>query len=119
MSVIAAAGLQAILPDYLRTRFVEAALSYIGCHSEGEFVCRDNDCWCRCAPEFPQCNCPEADLKAMEDSLRQIRESWKQANQEFEESGEETLTCNMSHMIFLLYFYCILMYATLVYGKPA
>ncbi|XP_076133719.1 BMP/retinoic acid-inducible neural-specific protein 3 [Alosa pseudoharengus] len=81
-------GLQAILPDYLRSRFVQAALSYIGCHSEGEFVCRDNDCWCRCGPDFPQCNCPELDLKAMEDSLRQIRESWKQANQEFEESDE-------------------------------
>ncbi len=81
-------GLQAILPEYLRSRFVEAALSYIGCHSEGEFVCRDNDCWCKCSVDYPQCNCPSEDLKAMQDSLKLIRESWMQANQEFEESGK-------------------------------
>ncbi|XP_028857430.1 BMP/retinoic acid-inducible neural-specific protein 3 [Denticeps clupeoides] len=81
-------GLQAILPEYLRSRFVEAALSYIGCHSEGDFVCRDNDCWCQCARDFPQCNCPDVDLRSMEDSLRHIKESWDQVNQEFEESDE-------------------------------
>ncbi|XP_059416156.1 BMP/retinoic acid-inducible neural-specific protein 3-like [Carassius carassius] len=81
-------GLQAILPEYLRSRFVEAALSYIGCHSEGEFVCRDNDCWCKCSVDYPQCNCPSEDLKAMQDSLKLIRESWIQANQEFEESED-------------------------------
>lgn len=81
-------GLQVILPEYLRSRFVEAALSYIGCHSEGEFVCRDNDCWCKCSVDYPQCNCPSEDLKAMQDILKLIRESWTQANQEFKESGK-------------------------------
>ncbi|XP_036426579.1 BMP/retinoic acid-inducible neural-specific protein 3 [Colossoma macropomum] len=81
-------GLQAILPGYLRSRFVQAALSYIGCHSEGEFKCRNNDCWCQCSVDYPQCNCPSKNLEAMQDSLRLIRESWTQANQEFEESEE-------------------------------
>uniref|UniRef100_A0A3P9CKD1 Bone morphogenetic protein/retinoic acid inducible neural-specific 3a, tandem duplicate 1 n=1 Tax=Maylandia zebra TaxID=106582 RepID=A0A3P9CKD1_9CICH len=64
-------GLQAILPEYLRARFVQAALSYIGCNEEGQFVCRNNDCWCQCAVDYPQCNY-----------------SWNMANQEFEESDE-------------------------------
>ncbi|KAG9351062.1 hypothetical protein JZ751_024952 [Albula glossodonta] len=81
-------GLQVILPDYLKSRFVEAALSYIGCNSEGEFVCRDNDCWCECSAKFPRCNCPEVDVRAMEDNLVTIREAWIQANQEFEDSEE-------------------------------
>lgn len=83
-----AAGLQAILPEYLRARFVQAALSYIGCNEEGQFVCRDNDCWCQCAVDYPQCNCPEVDLRAMEASLLKIRDSWNTANQDFEESGQ-------------------------------
>ncbi|MEQ2311445.1 BMP/retinoic acid-inducible neural-specific protein 3 [Ameca splendens] len=81
-------GLQAILPDYLRARFVQAALSYIGCSEEGQFVCRDNDCWCQCAVDYPRCNCPEVDLRAMEGSLLQIRDSWNMANQDFEASGQ-------------------------------
>ncbi|XP_014875011.1 BMP/retinoic acid-inducible neural-specific protein 3-like, partial [Poecilia latipinna] len=81
-------GLQAILPEYLRARFVQAALSYIGCNEEGQFVCRDNDCWCQCAVDYPQCNCPEVDLRAMEGSLLQIRDSWNMANQDFEASEE-------------------------------
>ncbi|XP_057696233.1 BMP/retinoic acid-inducible neural-specific protein 3-like [Corythoichthys intestinalis] len=81
-------GLHAILPEYLRDRFVQAALSYIGCNEEGHFVCRDNDCWCQCAADYPQCNCPELDLKSMEASLLQIQDSWNTANQEFEESDE-------------------------------
>ncbi|XP_047231716.1 BMP/retinoic acid-inducible neural-specific protein 3 [Girardinichthys multiradiatus] len=81
-------GLQAILPDYLRARFVQAALSYIGCSEEGQFVCRDNDCWCQCAVDYPRCNCPEVDLRAMEGSLLQIRDSWNMANQDFEASEE-------------------------------
>ncbi|CAM9109776.1 unnamed protein product [Lampetra planeri] len=81
-------GLQAILPNYLRARFVQAALSYIGCNEEGQFVCRDNDCWCQCAVDYPQCNCPEVDLRSMEASLLQIRDSWNMANQDFEESDE-------------------------------
>uniref|UniRef100_A0A8C5E0F6 BMP/retinoic acid-inducible neural-specific protein 3-like n=1 Tax=Gouania willdenowi TaxID=441366 RepID=A0A8C5E0F6_GOUWI len=80
-------GLQAILPEYLRARFVQAALSYIGCNEEGQFVCRENDCWCQCAVNYPHCNCPEVDLRAMEASLLQIRDSWNIANQDFEESG--------------------------------
>lgn len=85
---VLASGLQAILPEYLRARFVQAALSYIGCNEEGQFACRDNDCWCQCAVDYPQCNCPEVDLRAMEASLLQIRDSWNMANQDFEESGQ-------------------------------
>lgn len=85
---VLASGLQAILPEYLRVRFVQAALSYIGCNEEGQFVCRDNDCWCHCAVDYPQCNCPEVDLRAMEASLLKIRNSWNMANQDFEESGQ-------------------------------
>lgn len=85
---VLAAGLQAILPEYLRARFVQAALSYIGCNEEGQFVCRDNDCWCQCAIDFPHCNCPEVDLRALEVSLLKIRDSWNTANQDFEESGQ-------------------------------
>ncbi|XP_062853138.1 BMP/retinoic acid-inducible neural-specific protein 3 [Trichomycterus rosablanca] len=81
-------GLQAILPGYLRSQFVQAALSYISCHSEGKFKCTNNDCWCECSVDFPQCNCPTENLKAMQDSLRVIRESWTQANVEFKESDE-------------------------------
>ncbi|XP_023853930.1 BMP/retinoic acid-inducible neural-specific protein 3-like [Salvelinus sp. IW2-2015] len=81
-------GLQTILPEYLRARFVQAALNYIGCNEEGQFVCRNNDCWCRCSPGFPQCNCPDVDLRAMEASLMHIRDTWNMANQDFEESEE-------------------------------
>ncbi|KAM9797515.1 BMP/retinoic acid-inducible neural-specific protein 3-like [Syngnathus typhle] len=81
-------GLHAILPEYLRDKFVQAALSYIGCNGEGRFVCRNNDCWCQCAADFPQCNCPQSDLRSMEDSLLQIRHSWNMANQDFVESDE-------------------------------
>ncbi|KAM4628988.1 BMP/retinoic acid-inducible neural-specific protein 3 [Polymixia lowei] len=81
-------GLQAILPEYLRARFVQAALSYIGCNEEGQFVCRENDCWCQCSVDYPRCNCPEVDMRAMEASLLHIRDSWNTANQDFEESDE-------------------------------
>lgn len=66
---------------------MQAALSYIGCNEEGQFVCRDNDCWCQCSVDYPQCNCPVVDLRAMEASLLHIRDSWNMANQDFEESG--------------------------------
>lgn len=82
------AGLQAVLPQYLRERFVVAALSYITCNSEGELLCRDNDCWCQCGFNYPQCNCPETDIQSMEDSLLQIQEIWQSHNQQFRESGE-------------------------------
>lgn len=81
-------GLQAVLPEYLRSRFVQAALGYIGCNAEGQFVCRDNDCWCQCSTEYPQCNCPYADIRSQENYLEHTREAWTQANQEFEESGD-------------------------------
>lgn len=81
-------GLQVLLPEHLRERFVAAALSYITCSSEGELVCRENDCWCKCGPTFPECNCPDADIQAMEDSLLQIQDSWATHNRQFEESGK-------------------------------
>jgi hypothetical protein len=82
-------GLQVLLPEYLRERFVAAALSYITCSSEGELVCKENDCWCKCSSTFPECNCPDADIQAMEDSLLQIQDSWATHNRQFEESGEQ------------------------------
>ncbi|EPQ07113.1 Protein FAM5B [Myotis brandtii] len=81
-------GLQVLLPEYLRERFVAAALSYITCSSEGELICKENDCWCQCSPTFPECNCPDADIQAMEDSLLQIQDSWATHNRQFEESEE-------------------------------
>ncbi|KAJ7986442.1 hypothetical protein DPEC_G00339930 [Dallia pectoralis] len=81
-------GLQVILPDYLREHFVQAALSYIACNGEGGFICKENDCWCRCDPKFPECNCPYMDIQAMEDSLQRITETWGTLYKEFEESDE-------------------------------
>ncbi|KAK1211827.1 BRNP3 protein, partial [Pygoscelis papua] len=81
-------GLQVILPEYLQEHFVQAALSYIACNSEGEFICKDNDCWCQCGPKFPECNCPYMDIQAMEENLLRISETWNAYNSEFEESGE-------------------------------
>nr|XP_032624403.1 BMP/retinoic acid-inducible neural-specific protein 3 isoform X3 [Chelonoidis abingdonii] len=80
-------GLQLILPEYLQERFVQAALSYIACNSEGEFICKDNDCWCQCGPKFPECNCPYMDIQAMEETLLRISETWNAYNSEFEESA--------------------------------
>ncbi|KPP78366.1 BMP/retinoic acid-inducible neural-specific protein 3-like [Scleropages formosus] len=81
-------GLQMILPEYLRHRFVLAALSYVACNSEGEFVCKENDCWCQCSDSHPHCNCPTVDLRAMEENLVHIRNTYAAASQEFEESDE-------------------------------
>ncbi|XP_013879049.1 BMP/retinoic acid-inducible neural-specific protein 3 [Austrofundulus limnaeus] len=81
-------GLQVILPGYLRSRFIQAALDYIGCKSEGRFVCRNNDCWCECGPHFPHCNCPHSDLDTLETSLLHVREALRLTNLEFEESEE-------------------------------
>lgn len=82
-------GLQLILPDYLRESFVQAALSYIACNGEGEFGCKDNDCWCNCDAKFPECNCPYMDVQAMEESLERISETWGILYKEFEESGNK------------------------------
>ncbi|KAK5859729.1 hypothetical protein PBY51_021261 [Eleginops maclovinus] len=81
-------GLQDVLPEFLRGRFVEAALSYVACNSEGELLCRNNDCWCRCSPRFPECNCPFADIKVMEENLEKSKEAWRGLNQDFMDSDE-------------------------------
>lgn len=81
-------GLQVVLPGYLQSRFIQAALNYIGCKSEGQFVCRNSECWCECSADFPQCNCPHSDLNTLENNLLRIRDAWRLTNQEFEESGE-------------------------------
>ncbi|KAG7258138.1 hypothetical protein CRUP_013129 [Coryphaenoides rupestris] len=76
-----------ILPNYLREGYVRAALSYIACNGEGEFVCRENNCWCKCEPTFPECNCPHMDIQAMEESLQRITETWALLYKDFEESA--------------------------------
>ncbi|XP_068604819.1 BMP/retinoic acid-inducible neural-specific protein 3-like [Brachionichthys hirsutus] len=81
-------GLQVILPGYLQNLFIQAALDYVGCKSEGRFVCRSGDCWCECGVGFPECNCPRSDLHTLERNLRRIRDNWRLTNQEFEESEE-------------------------------
>ncbi|NWQ62530.1 BRNP2 protein, partial [Neopipo cinnamomea] len=81
-------GLQTVLPSYLRERFVAAALSYIACSSAGELVCRRSDCRCQCQPAFPRCNCPEADIQALESSLGQLWRAWESHHSQFEESEE-------------------------------
>ncbi|KAL3988197.1 leucine-rich repeat and fibronectin type-III domain-containing protein 5 [Sarotherodon galilaeus] len=81
-------GLQVILPGYLRSRFVQAALNYVGCKSEGQFVCQNSDCWCDCSVDFPQCNCPRSDLATLENNLLRIRDAWRLTYKEFEESEE-------------------------------
>ncbi|NWS94377.1 BRNP2 protein, partial [Mionectes macconnelli] len=81
-------GLQTVLPSYLRERFVAAALSYIACSSAGELVCRRSDCRCQCQPAFPRCNCPEADIQALESSLGQLWRAWESHHGQFEESEE-------------------------------
>ncbi|RXM31860.1 BMP/retinoic acid-inducible neural-specific protein 3 [Acipenser ruthenus] len=81
-------GLQGILPEFLQNRFVEAALSYVACNSEGELLCRNNDCWCQCSGKFPECNCPSTDINVMEDNLRKSKKAWASFNADFEESDE-------------------------------
>ncbi|RMC08215.1 hypothetical protein DUI87_14456 [Hirundo rustica rustica] len=81
-------GLQTVLPSYLRERFVAAALSYIACGSAGELLCRRSDCRCQCQPAFPRCNCPEADIQALESSLAQLGRAWESHHGQFEESEE-------------------------------
>lgn len=81
-------GLQVVLPLHLQSRFIQAALDYIGCKSEGEFVCRGGDCWCRCSVDFPHCNCPLSDLDSLQHNLLRVQEAWSSTNQEFEQSEE-------------------------------
>lgn len=95
-------GLQLILPVYLREGFVQAALSYIACNGEGDFDCKDNDCWCQCEAKFPQCNCPYMDIQAMEESLQRIAETWGVLYKDFEESGT-ALSRKIIHILFVLH----------------
>ncbi|KAJ8397133.1 hypothetical protein AAFF_G00009870 [Aldrovandia affinis] len=81
-------GLQVIFPEYLQEKFVQSALSYIMCNGEGEYVCRDSQCLCQCAEEFPQCNCPLTDIQIMENTLLGIAESWGTSYKDFENSDE-------------------------------
>uniref|UniRef100_A0A7N8WSH8 Bone morphogenetic protein/retinoic acid inducible neural-specific 3b n=1 Tax=Mastacembelus armatus TaxID=205130 RepID=A0A7N8WSH8_9TELE len=92
-------GLQVILPGYLRSRFIQAALNYIGCKSEGQFVCESGDCWCECSVDFPQCNCPYSDLDTLENNLLRIRDTWRLTNQEFEESGESGILIHSHYAV--------------------
>ncbi|XP_036384876.1 BMP/retinoic acid-inducible neural-specific protein 1 [Megalops cyprinoides] len=81
-------GLQVIFPEYLQEKFVQSALSYIMCNGEGEYVCRNNQCICQCAEEFPQCNCPITDIQIMENTLQGMAESWATSYKDFENSDE-------------------------------
>jgi hypothetical protein len=76
-----------VLPGFLRGRFVEAALSYVACSSEGELLCHNNDCWCRCSAHFPACNCPFADIRVMEENLKKSNDAWSEFKKHFMESG--------------------------------
>lgn len=100
-------GLQLILPDYLREDFVRAALSYIACNGEGEFRCKDNDCWCNCDPKFPECNCPYMDIQAMEESLQRITETWGILYKEFEESGNKDPQKMRDSSESFFFFFCL------------
>ncbi|XP_043096701.1 BMP/retinoic acid-inducible neural-specific protein 1 [Puntigrus tetrazona] len=81
-------GLQVIFPEYLQEKFVQSALSYIMCNGEGEYVCRNSQCICQCADEFPQCNCPTTDLQIMENTLIGMAETWEASYNDFENSDE-------------------------------
>ncbi|XP_043575860.1 BMP/retinoic acid-inducible neural-specific protein 1 [Chiloscyllium plagiosum] len=81
-------GLQVVLPEYLREKFVQSALSYIMCNGEGEYICKNSQCACQCAMEFPQCNCPITDIQLMENSLAGLSEAWNTAYKDFETSDE-------------------------------
>lgn len=81
-------GLQVIFPQYLQEKFVQSALSYIMCNGEGEYICRDSQCGCQCAEEFPQCNCPITDIQIMEYTLANMAKSWTEAYKDLENSGK-------------------------------
>ncbi|XP_018595874.1 BMP/retinoic acid-inducible neural-specific protein 1 [Scleropages formosus] len=81
-------GLQVIFPEYLQEKFVQSALSYIMCNGEGEYVCRNSQCSCRCAEEFQQCNCPITDIQIIENTLLGMAESWVATYKDFENSDE-------------------------------
>lgn len=84
-------GLQVIFPEYLQEKFVQSALSYIMCNGEGEYICRNSQCICMCADEYPQCNCPITDIQIMENTLLGQAESWATSYKDFENSGKQIL----------------------------
>jgi len=59
------------------------------CNGEGEYVCQNSQCRCRCAEEFPQCNCPITDIQIMEYTLANMAKSWAEAYKDLENSGRE------------------------------
>uniref|UniRef100_A0A3B3RTW3 BMP/retinoic acid-inducible neural-specific protein 1 n=1 Tax=Paramormyrops kingsleyae TaxID=1676925 RepID=A0A3B3RTW3_9TELE len=81
-------GLQVIFPEYLQEKFVQSALSYIMCNGEGEYVCRNSQCVCRCAEEFQQCNCPITDIQIIENTLMGMADTWATTYKDFENSDE-------------------------------
>ncbi|KAM6048217.1 BMP/retinoic acid-inducible neural-specific protein 1 [Chlamydotis macqueenii] len=81
-------GLQIIFPQYLQEKFVQSALSYIMCNGEGEYICRNSQCGCQCAEEFPQCNCPITDIQIMEYTLANMAKTWTEAYKDLENSDE-------------------------------
>ncbi|KAM4018956.1 BMP/retinoic acid-inducible neural-specific protein 1 isoform 1-T1 [Anomaloglossus baeobatrachus] len=81
-------GLQIIMPQYLQEKFVQAALSYIMCNGEGDYVCRNSQCSCLCSESFPQCNCPFTDIQIMENTLSNQGKAWALAYKDFESSDE-------------------------------
>ncbi|XP_043913973.1 BMP/retinoic acid-inducible neural-specific protein 1 [Protopterus annectens] len=81
-------GLQVVFPEYLKEKFVQSALSYIMCNGEGEYICKNSQCACQCAEEFPQCNCPITDIQIMEYTLANMAKSWAEAYKDLENSDE-------------------------------
>ena len=61
------------------------------CNGEGEYVCRNNQCICQCAEEYPQCNCPITDIQIMESTLLGMSESWAASYKDFENSGKRKI----------------------------
>ncbi|KFO60981.1 BMP/retinoic acid-inducible neural-specific protein 2, partial [Corvus brachyrhynchos] len=45
-------------------------------------------CWHEMLPAFPRCNCPEADIQALESSLAQLGRAWESHHSQFEESEQ-------------------------------
>lgn len=87
LPVVSMPGLQIIFPQYLQEKFVQSALSYIMCNGEGEYICRNSQCGCQCAEEFPQCNCPITDIQIMEYTLANMAKTWTEAYKDLENSG--------------------------------
>lgn len=87
LPLVSMPGLQIIFPQYLQEKFVQSALSYIMCNGEGEYICRNSQCGCQCAEEFPQCNCPITDIQIMEYTLANMAKTWTEAYKDLENSG--------------------------------